>query len=134
MPLDDFDNVDVTVSFIGKHSTGLIEAMPSNATMVAFHELGLRSYVSEPDRGRRKLENVIEWQASVFLRGHPNILKRLLIQVCTTIGSYGVIPDPTDEKAVWISATRFPGQVARLHLGDSPPDRRASSAAGWMDA
>ena len=25
----------------------------SNATMVAFHELGLRSYVSEPDRGRR---------------------------------------------------------------------------------
>ena len=38
------------------------------------------------------------------------------------IGSYGVIPDPTDEKAVWISATRFPGQVARLHLGDNPPE------------
>ena len=38
------------------------------------------------------------------------------------IGSYGVIPDPTDERAVWISATSFPGQVARLHLGDNPPE------------
>ena len=38
------------------------------------------------------------------------------------IGSYGVIPDPTDKRAVWISATRFPGQVARLHLGDNPPE------------
>ena len=38
------------------------------------------------------------------------------------IGSYGVIPDPTDDQAVWISATRFPGQLARLHVGDSPPE------------
>ena len=38
------------------------------------------------------------------------------------IGSYGVIPDPTDARAVWISATRFPGQLARLHLGDDPPE------------
>ena len=38
------------------------------------------------------------------------------------IGSYGVIPDPTDAKAVWISATRYPGQLARLHVGDNPPE------------
>jgi len=38
------------------------------------------------------------------------------------IGSYGVVPDPLDEKAVWISATRFPGQIARLHVGDNPPE------------
>ena len=38
------------------------------------------------------------------------------------IGSYGVIPDPTDHQAVWISATRFPGQLARLHVGDNAPE------------
>ena len=38
------------------------------------------------------------------------------------VGSYGVIGDPTDDQAVWISATRFPGQLARLHIGDNPPE------------
>ena len=38
------------------------------------------------------------------------------------VGSYGVIGDPTDDKAVWISSTRFPGRLARLHVGDNPPE------------
>ena len=38
------------------------------------------------------------------------------------IGSYGVIADPLDDKALWISATRFPGQLARLDVGDKPPE------------
>ena len=38
-----------------------------------------------------------------------------------TVGSYGIITDPTDPKAVWIASTRFPGRVARLHVGDHPP-------------
>ncbi|MEE2793128.1 MAG: carboxypeptidase-like regulatory domain-containing protein [Acidobacteriota bacterium] len=38
------------------------------------------------------------------------------------VGSYGVIGDPTDAKAVWISSNRFPGRLARLHVGDSPPE------------
>ena len=38
------------------------------------------------------------------------------------IGSYGVIGDPTDEKAIWISSNRFPGRLARLHVGDNPPE------------
>ena len=38
------------------------------------------------------------------------------------VGSYGVIGDPTDEKAVWISSNRFPGRLARLHVGDNPPE------------
>ncbi len=93
----------------------------SNETMVAFRELGLRRYVSEPDRGRRNWKGKAAAQRAVyanrrrirgnrgqrllrqrgerlerpnahlyetggmrrvFLRGHPNILKRLLLQVC----------------------------------------------------
>jgi hypothetical protein len=38
------------------------------------------------------------------------------------VGSYGIIGDPTDDKAVWISATQFPGRLARLHVGDNPPE------------
>ena len=38
------------------------------------------------------------------------------------IGSYGVIGDPLDDTALWISATRFPGQLARLDVGDNPPE------------
>ena len=38
------------------------------------------------------------------------------------IGSYGVIADPLDDQALWISATRFPGQLARLDVGDNPPE------------
>ena len=93
----------------------------SNETMVAFAELDLRSYVSEPDRGRRKWKGKAAARDAVYanrrrirgnrgqrllrqrgerlerpnahlyeiggmrrvhLRGHPNILKRLLVQVC----------------------------------------------------
>ena len=38
------------------------------------------------------------------------------------VGSYGVIGDPTDDKAVWISSNAFPGRLARLHVGDNPPE------------
>ena len=38
------------------------------------------------------------------------------------VGSYGVIGDPTDDQAVWISSNRFPGRLARLHVGDNPPE------------
>ena len=93
----------------------------SNETMVGFAAIGVRSYVSEPDRGRRHWKGqaaardavyanrrrilgargkrllrqrgeVLEWPNAhlyetgrmhrVHLRGHPNILKRLLVQVC----------------------------------------------------
>ena len=90
----------------------------SNQTMVDFDAAGIRSYISEPDRGRRNWSNAPEAQAPVYgnrrrirgrrgrrlmrqrgeriersfahlydtggmrrthLRGHENILKRLLI-------------------------------------------------------
>ncbi|MCH7748780.1 MAG: transposase, partial [Acidobacteria bacterium] len=93
----------------------------SNETMVGFAELGVRSYVSEPDRGRRKWKGKAAARQAVYanrrrirgargqrllrqrgellerpnahlyetggmrrvhLRGHPNILKRLLVHVC----------------------------------------------------
>ena len=93
----------------------------SNETMVAFRALGIRSYVSEPDRGRRNWTGKAAAQQAVYanrrrirgsrgqqllrqrgellerpnahlyetgrmrrvhLRGHPNILKRLLVHVC----------------------------------------------------
>ncbi len=93
----------------------------SNETMVAFRALGIRSYVSEPDRGRRNWKGKSAAQRAVYanrrrirgsrgqrllrqrgellerpnahlyetgrmrrvhLRGHPNILKRLLVHVC----------------------------------------------------
>ena len=93
----------------------------SNETMVAFAELDLRSYVSEPDRGRRTWKGKAAARDAVYanrrrirgnrgqrllrqrgerlerpnahlyetggmrrvhLRGHPHILKRLLVQVC----------------------------------------------------
>ena len=93
----------------------------SNETMVAFAELDIRSYVSEPDRGRRTWKGKAAARDAVYanrrrirgtrgqrllrqrgerlerpnahlyetggmrrvhLSGHPNILKRLLVQVC----------------------------------------------------
>ena len=93
----------------------------SNETMVGFADLGVRSYVSEPDRGRRKWKGKAAAKKAVYanrrrirgnrgqrllrqrgerverpnahlyetggmrrvhLRGHPNILKRLLVHVC----------------------------------------------------
>ena len=106
--------------------TGLAEVVAdkgyhSNETMVAFAELDIRSYVSEPDRGRRTWKGKAAARDAVYanrrrirgtrgqrllrqrgerlerpnahlyetggmrrvhLRGHPNILKRLLVQVC----------------------------------------------------
>ena len=96
----------------GSHSTD---------TMVAFADLGIRSYVSEPDRGRRNWKGTAAARAAVsanrrrirgprgqrllrqrgerlerphahlyepgrmrrvHLRGHPNILKRVLVHSC----------------------------------------------------
>ena len=93
----------------------------SNETMVAFAALGVRSYVSEPDRGRRNWKAKAAARDAVYanrrrirgargqrllrqrgellerpnahlyetgrlrrvhLRHHPNILKRVLVQVC----------------------------------------------------
>ena len=93
----------------------------SNETMVAFADLGVRSYVSEPDRGRRHWKGKAAARDAVYanrrrirgargqrllrqrgellerpnahlyetgrlrrvhLRHHPNILKRVLVQVC----------------------------------------------------
>ena len=93
----------------------------SNETMVGFAAIGVRSYVSEPDRGRRHWKGRAAARDAVYanrrrirgargkrllrqggellerpnahlyetgrmrrvhLRGHPNILKRLLVQVC----------------------------------------------------
>ena len=93
----------------------------SNETMVGCADLGVRSYVSEPDRGRRKWKGKAAAKKAVYanrrrirgtrgqrllrqrgerverpnahlyetggmrrvhLRGHPNILKRLLVHVC----------------------------------------------------
>ena len=93
----------------------------SNETMVGFAAIGVRSYVSEPDRGRRhwnvrpatrdavyanqrrtrgargkrllrqrgellERPNAHLYETGrmrrVHLRGHPNILKRVLVQVC----------------------------------------------------
>ena len=93
----------------------------SNETLVALAELGIRSYVSEPDRGRRHWRGTPAARAAVYanrrrirgtrgrrllrqrgerlerphahlyetgrlrrvhLRGHANVLKRLLVHVC----------------------------------------------------
>ena len=93
----------------------------SNETLVALAELGIRSYVSEPDRGRRNWRDKPDARAAVYanrrrirgargrrllrqrgerlerphahlyetgrlrrvhLRGHSNVLKRLLVHVC----------------------------------------------------
>ena len=92
----------------------------SNETLVALAELGIRSYVSEPDRGRRRWRGKPAARAAVWanrrrirgvgrrllrqrgerlerphahlyetgrlrrvhLRGHANVLKRLLVHVC----------------------------------------------------
>ena len=59
---------------------------------------------NEPDRGG----------------GYENLDTNLDTRV--VVGSYGSIGDPTDDKAVWISSTRFPGRLARLHIGDNPPE------------
>ena len=107
-------------------ATGLTEVVGdkgyhSNETLVALAELGIRSYVSEPDRGRRRwrgkpaaraavcanrrcIRDVRGWRllrqrgerlerlhahlyetgrlCRVHLRGHSNVLKRLLVHVC----------------------------------------------------
>ena len=38
------------------------------------------------------------------------------------VGSYGVVPDPKVNTAIWIATTRFPGKLARLDIGDNPPE------------
>ena len=105
--------------------TGLTEIVAdkgyhSNQTLVEFAEAGVRTYVSEPDRGRRNWQGTAPAKQAVYanrrriwgvrgtrllrqrgellecpnahlyetggmrrvhLRGHPNILKRLLLHV-----------------------------------------------------
>ena len=107
-------------------ASGIVEVVAdkgyhSNETMVGFAAIGVRSYVSEPDRGRRHWKGQAAARDAVYanrrrirgargkrllrqrgellerpnahlyetgrmrrvhLRGHPNILKRLLVQVC----------------------------------------------------
>ena len=38
------------------------------------------------------------------------------------VGSYGVVPDPKVDTAVWIVSTRFPGRLAYMDVGDNPPE------------
>ena len=37
-------------------------------------------------------------------------------------GWYGIVPDPTEDRVIWAAAGGVPGQIARLSLGDSPPE------------
>ena len=59
----------------------------SNEVLVDLHSSGTRSYISEPDRGRRKWKGKADAQRAVyanrrlFLRHRDNILKRLLVHV-----------------------------------------------------
>ena len=78
--VDDPQALDEIVGDKGYHS---------NQTLIDLDAVGIRSYVSEPDRGRRDWSKAPEAQAPVYghrrrmrrthLRGHTNILKRLLI-------------------------------------------------------
>ena len=38
------------------------------------------------------------------------------------VGSYGVVPDPLNETAVWIVSNRFPGRLTYMDIGDDPPE------------
>jgi transposase len=117
------DEVGAKVDHDQIHPEGLAEVVGdkgyhSDRTLVRLEEHGLRPYLSEPDRGRRKWKDDVAAQAAVYanrrrirgergkrlqrrrgemlerpfahlyetggmrrthLRGHPNILKRLLI-------------------------------------------------------
>ncbi len=58
----------------------------SNQTLVDLEAVGVRAYVSEPARGRRQWRGKPAARAAVYrnrrrIRGHPNILKRVLVQV-----------------------------------------------------
>ena len=37
-------------------------------------------------------------------------------------GWYGIVPDPTADRVVWAASGGVPGQIARLSLGDNPPE------------
>ena len=108
---------------VGVHIAEIVgdKGYHSNQTLTEFVEIGLRSYISEPDRGRRNWTGKPAARAAVYgnrrrirgprgqrllrqrgerlerpnahlyetggmrrvhLRGHPNILKRLLVHVC----------------------------------------------------
>ena len=38
------------------------------------------------------------------------------------VGSYGIVPDPLNDTAVWIVSNRFPGRLAYMDIGDDPPE------------
>ena len=50
------------------------------------------------------------------------VIKDPKLDTRVSIGSYGIIPDPTDKKVVWVASTSFPGRVGRLSIGDNPPE------------
>ena len=140
----------------------------SNETMGAFRELGLRSYVSEPDRGRRNWQGKAAARAAVyanrrrirghrgqrllrqqgerlerpnahlyetggmrrvFLRGHPNILKRLLIHVCGA--NLGLLMRHVIGGRHAAEPPRPCG--GRLHCRDRPPSRPLGPCTTSLD-
>jgi hypothetical protein len=44
------------------------------------------------------------------------------LDTLTTMGSYGIVPDSIDRSAVWFAWQPFPGRIARLSIGDHPPE------------
>ena len=38
------------------------------------------------------------------------------------VGSYGIVPDPLNDTALWIVSNRFPGRLAYMDIGDDPPE------------
>ena len=51
----------------------------SNQTLVDLAQLDVRTYIAEPNRGRRSMEEQGRGPRRTHLRGHDNILKRLLV-------------------------------------------------------
>ena len=37
-------------------------------------------------------------------------------------GWYGIVPDPIEDRVVWVASGGVPGQIARLSLGNNPPE------------
>ena len=122
----------------------------SNETMVGCAEIGVRSYVSEPDRGRRKWKGKAGARAAVYanrrrirgargrrllrqrgellerpnahlyetgrmrrvhLRGHPNILKRVLVHVSGF--NLGLLMRPADGRRYAAEPPRPRGRRVR---------------------
>jgi hypothetical protein len=44
------------------------------------------------------------------------------LDTLTTMGSYGMVPDSKNKHVVWFAWQPFPGRIARLDVGDNPPE------------